>query len=287
MSYALLSAARVGRHLDPQIRHTRPVTAHAPHVAPPRSVCQRDSSHVRPSRARWFAAWGVHTLTASGVVWGFAALLAIGRDEYRWAFAYLMVATAIDAINGTLARWVRAKDVLPSFDGTLLDNLIDYLNYALVPAMLLHEAQLLPTSCALLGSASVCLASAYQFCQADAKTSDHFFVGFPSYWNVLAFYFFITELDLRVNLGIVACCVLFVFIPVKWVYPSRTEKFRSVTVTATAIWAILCIVMLMQYPTPTPWLLPSSLVYVIYYIGISVFLNLSAKRTPLSTSSSP
>ena len=216
------------------------------------------------------AAWAVHAFTASGVLWGLLGVLCIARSEYREAFAFMIVAIAVDSFDGMLARWVRAKETVPRFDGALLDNLVDYVNYVFVPTVLIHEAHLLPASSALVGSTLICLASVYQFCQADAKTSDHFFRGFPSYWNVVAFYLFFGGLDPRVNLAIVAFLVVMVFVPVKWVYPSRMERLRVVTLTATALWGGLCITMLVQYPTPAPWLLPASLVYVAYYVAVSV-----------------
>ena len=239
-----------------------------------------------PSAGRRVAAWAAHAFTASGVLWGLLALLCVARAEYREALAFLIVALVVDSVDGILARWARVKETTPQFDGALLDNLVDYVNYVFVPAVLLHEAHLLPPSSALVGSAFICLASAYQFCQADAKTSDHFFVGFPSYWNVVAFYLFLGGLDPWVNLAIVAFFVVMVFVPIKWVYPSRTARFRGVTLVASALWGALCIAMLVQHPTVAPWLLPASLVYIVYGMALSVVLGLSGRREPAPASGS-
>ena len=230
---------------------------------------------TKPPAGRRTAAWAVHAFTASGVLWGLLAILSIARGEYRPAFAFMTVAIAVDSFDGMLARWARVKETLPQFDGTLLDNLVDYLNYVFVPAVLVHEAGLLPPSLALLCSALICLASAYQFCQADAKTSDCFFRGFPSYWNVLAFYLVLGGLGQWVNLLIVLAFVVLVFVPIKWIYPSRMERLRGFTLVATGAWGVACIAMLVQYPEPAPWLLPASLLYVAYYVGISLYLGFS------------
>ncbi len=241
---------------------------------------------THPSAGRRMAAWAAHAFTATGVLWGLLALLSVARAEYREALAFLIVALVVDSVDGILARCARVKETTPQFDGARLDNLIDYVNYVFVPAVLLHEAHLFPPSSALLGSALICLASAYQFCQADAKTSDHFFVGFPSYWNVVAFYLFLGGLDPRVNLAIVSFFVVMVFVPIKWVYPSRTARFRGVTLVASALWGASCIAMLVQYPIVAPWLLPASLVYIAYGMAVSGVLGLSARResTPASGS---
>ena len=217
------------------------------------------STNITPSAARRVSAWSVHALTASGALWGLLAVLCIARSEFREALIFMIVAIAVDSVDGMLARWVRVKETMPWFDGALLDNLVDYLNYVFVPAVFIHEAQLLPPSLALLSSIVLCVASAYQFCQIDAKTDDHFFLGFPSYWNVVSFYLFLGGLDPRVNLAIIWFFVVMVFVPLKWAYPSRMGHFRAVTVLATALWGGTCIAMIVHYPTAPPWLLPASL----------------------------
>ena len=221
-------------------------------------------------------AWAVHVFTASGALWALLALIAIGRQEWGVAFGWMTVALAVDAFDGMLARAARVKEVLPGFDGVLLDNMLDYLNYVVVPAFLIYEAQLLPARFAAAGAAAVCLASAYQFCQTDAKTDDHFFKGFPSYWNVLAFYLFVGGLDARLNLAILALFAVLVFVPLRWIYPSRMPRFRSITIAATCGWGGLCIAMLIQFPEPDVWLLTGSLAYIAYYVAMSLYLTVFA-----------
>jgi len=228
------------------------------------------------SAASVTAAWAAHAFTASGAVWGLLALIATARGDWRAAFVWMTVALAVDSFDGMLARAARVGEVLPGFDGTLLDNMLDYLNYVVVPAFLIQQAGLLPPRFAVAGAAAICLASGYQFCQADAKTDDHYFKGFPSYWNALSFYLFLGGLDPRANLAIVATFVVLVFVPLKWVYPSRMARWRGITIAATCVWGALCIAMLTQFPDPAPWLLYASLVYVAYYVLVSLYLSLLA-----------
>ena len=218
------------------------------------------------------AAWAVHVFTASGALWGLLGIIAAARHEWGVAFAWMTLALVVDAFDGMLARVARVKEVLPGFDGDLLDNTLDYLNYVFVPAFLIYEAGLLPDRFAVAGAAAVCLTSAYQFCQPEAKTDDHFFKGFPSYWNVLAFYLFLGGLDSRVNLAILASFALLVFVPLKWIYPSRMPRWRGFTIAATCVWGAMCIAMLVQFPEPAPWLLYASLGYVAYYVLASLYL---------------
>ena len=204
------------------------------------------------------------------------ALIAIARQEWRLAFAWMTVALAVDAFDGMLARWARVKEATPGFDGVLLDNLLDYLNYVVVPAFLIHQAGLLPERFAVAGAGTICLVSGYQFCQSDAKTDDHYFKGFPSYWNVIAFYLFLGGLDARVNLMILAVFAVLGFVPLKWIYPSRMVRWHGFTIAATCVWGAMCIGMLVQFPTPAPWLLYASLAYIAYYVLVSLYLTLLA-----------
>ncbi len=230
------------------------------------------------STARRAAAWGVHLITTSGAVICLLALRAAAVARWQEAFAWLVVAVIIDGIDGALARWVRVKEVLPGFDGALLDNIVDYASYVFVPAYILCRSDLLPPELSLVSAGVVCVASAYQFCRADAKTTDHYFTGFPSYWNVVALYVMALRLDQTVNLVIVAVCIVLVFVPIRYVYPTRTPRFMTLTLVLSAIWAALLIAILWYFPEPSPYLVWPSLAYVAYYVGLSLYLMAGRRR---------
>ncbi len=227
---------------------------------------------------RTIAAWAVHALTASGAIWGLLALDAVARDEARLALIWMVAAMAVDSFDGMLARAVGVKKVLPGFDGALLDNTLDYLNYAVVPAYFVWRMELVPTTLGLPMAAAILLASAYQFCQAGAKTSDHFFKGFPSFWNVAVFYMYLAGVDVRVNMAILVLLCVGVFVPLKWAYPSRMLEMRTLTLTVTMLWGVSVIAILIQYPDPAPWLFWLSLSYVGFYAAVSVYLTQIAAR---------
>ncbi|MEC7668870.1 MAG: CDP-alcohol phosphatidyltransferase family protein, partial [Pseudomonadota bacterium] len=71
----------------------------------------------------------VHLLTASGAVFAMLALLAAVEEEWSIMFLWLVVAFAVDGIDGPLARKYNVKTNAPRFDGVLLDLIIDYLTY--------------------------------------------------------------------------------------------------------------------------------------------------------------
>jgi len=217
-------------------------------------------------------AWGVHLYTALGAVLGFKALIAVFDHDYRSTFLYLALALAIDSSDGALARAAQVKQVLPWFDGELLDNIIDYLCYVVVPATVLVQPGILPAG-AQFAALSVLIASAYGFCRTDAKgIMDHYFQGFPSYWNVMVFYFVVLSTAPLVNLVALLTGVALVFAPIRWLYPSRMERMRAPTILLGAVWAVMGLFVLLQMPGHSPLLAWISLFYPIYYtVGSMVY----------------
>ncbi|WP_122816610.1 CDP-alcohol phosphatidyltransferase family protein [Nocardioides pantholopis] len=227
------------------------------------------------------AAWSVHAYTAAGSV---LALLMVhlsydGRVEaVLWLF---LVAMVVDGSDGFLARRLRVKEVVPEIDGALLDNIVDYLTYAFAPMVLLWSCGYLPGGAA--GGVVACiplLASCYQFCRSDAKTEDHYFLGFPSYWNVVAFYVIVLELSVATTTAVLLAFAVLVFVPVKYVYPSRTATLWGLNMTLATIWLVLFGLITWQFPDPPLALVVVSLAYPIVYLAESLWLTArTAQRT--------
>ena len=235
-------------------------------------------------RVRLFAAWAVHAYTASGVIAGFLSLQAIFLSKPRQAFVWMLVAVLIDATDGVLARAVQVKRVLPWFDGAKLDDMVDYFTYVIIPAVFLYQFQLLPASGTLLFVAALLLSSAYGFCQAEAKTQDFFFTGFPSYWNIVAFYLYAGGTPVWLNGGLVLLLAIGVFIPIRYVYPTRTVRLRFLTNVLGAIWVGVLLLLLSQLPHAQPWLVIASLYYPLYYTALSFYCHFT---TPSPSSKPP
>jgi phosphatidylcholine synthase len=219
------------------------------------------------------AAWGVHAYTASGAVLGFLALRAVDDGRFADAFRWLTVAMAIDCSDGALARAVGVKRVLPWFDGTRLDDIVDYLTYVFVPIVLLYVAGLLPPAIAPVPL----LASAYGFSRADAKTSDHYFRGFPSYWNVFAFYAVALGLTRETTAAFVLVLSAMVFAPLKFLYPSRAPLLRLPTIVLGLVWAAVMVVVVWTAPATSSIVLWASLAYPAYYFLVSFWLQATGR----------
>jgi phosphatidylcholine synthase len=227
-------------------------------------------------------AWAVHLLTASGAVLGVLALLAVADEEFPRAVLLMLAALAIDSVDGTLARRFRVAEVLPGVDGRRLDDLVDFLNYVIVPAVFMVASGALP---GWGWVALPVLASAYGFSQQEAKTEDDFFLGFPSYWNVVAIYLFTLELPLSLAAALVAGLSLAVFIPLKYVYPSRMHALWRTTNVGAALWLIaISAAIIWPGPSREVRLVEISLLYPAYYIAISMWLGgwhrSGPRRTP-------
>jgi phosphatidylcholine synthase len=234
-----------------------------------------------------FVAWCVHLYTAMGLVIaaGIAVLLVRGGpDAFRWSFALMLVATLVDATDGTMARRIKIKKVLPNFDGRKLDDLTDYLNYTFLPLLLIWRAQLLPAGLEYWLLLPL-LASAYGFCQVEAKTEDGFFLGFPSLWNVVAFYLYVVHLPAMLSLAVVIVLSLLTFVPSRYLYPSQPGSLNVLSNVLGVVWAVLLAGVLQQLPSgqaPAPsgpgWNLALvSLYYPAFYMGVSWWVTMKRK----------
>src|SRR5213082_3536365 len=194
------------------------------------------SLEFREPPPRWMkaCALGVHFYTASGALLAFFIVLAAIRGNAVQALWLALLALIIDGTDGWLARRFRVSETLPWFDGRRLDDIVDYLTYVFAPILLLWNTGHLPSgSTGMVLAALPLLASGYQFCRVDAKTEDYFFLGFPSYWNIAAYYIIIFNVPPAAVTGILLGCSILVFIPISYLYPSRTIEFRRLTLTVT------------------------------------------------------
>jgi phosphatidylcholine synthase len=218
-------------------------------------------------------AWLVHAYTASGAVLAFLAIRAVVLEDYRAAFFWLALQVVVDATDGMLARLARVSQRLPWFNGAKLDDIVDYLTYVFVPAFIVWRAALVPEPWMLFVVSAVLLSSAYGFNIATAKTSDHFFTGFPSYWNIVVFYLLVAGFSRVTNAAILLAFAVLVFVPIRYVYPSRTVAWRPVTMVIGIAWGVAFLAMLLMYPAVPRSMFWASLAYPVYYFALSLYLG--------------
>jgi phosphatidylcholine synthase len=206
-------------------------------------------------------------------VLGFLALLAVASDNFRLAFLWLFAAFIVDASDGWLARRLNVAGRLPAFNGAKLDDIVDYITYVFVPVYLLYRAGTLPGSFALPVSGAILVASLYGFCHEEAKTADHFFTGFPSYWNIVAFYLYVLRWPTWVNAVILLTLCGLVFVRTTYLYPSRMPVLQAWTILAGAVWGALVLWIVWRLPDRSPIAATTSLLFPLYYAVLSLILD--------------
>lgn len=225
------------------------------------------------------AAWAVHAYTASGALMGLAGVIAAAAGDVRQAFIWMFAATFVDGTDGVLARYARVKERTPAFDGARLDDIVDYLTFVFLPAFLIVANGFVPDELRWPAAAAMLLSSAYGFASLDAKTSDNFFTGFPSYWNVVALYLAVLGLPLWMNAALIFAFAIMVFVRIGYIYPTRTTALQTTTLVLMAVWAVLLLLMIVWLPVPPRWVVLSSLVFPIYYMALSFVLHARRPRT--------
>ncbi len=235
-------------------------------------------STTHPPLQSRLLAWFAHGYTACGAVAAFAMAIAVIHDRYRIAFLWMVAAMVIDATDGTLARFARVKESTPLFDGARLDDIVDYLTFVFVPVLLVFQAGLLPPAWSGGVVAAVLLSSAYGFSAGDAKTDDHFFTGFPSYWNIAALYLYAARLPASVNAIVLLGLSAMVFVRLRYIYPSRTPVLRGLTIALCIAWSLVVVRMILLLPDVPMWLLLASLFFPAYYTVLSLVLHARQAR---------
>ena len=182
------------------------------------------------------AAWAVHGFTASGAVLGFLAIISIFNNDLVGAFLWLGLALLIDGLDGSLARKIGVTDKTPNIDGSALDLVIDYLNYVIIPALMIYWFQFVPPGWEIYIPAGIVAVSLYTFANINMKTSDYYFSGWPAIWNILVLYYYILGTNLWINLIVIIILYILTFVPIKFVHPLRVKNLRNYTIFATVLW---------------------------------------------------
>ena len=244
-----------------------------------------EDAEIENTDPPWFRlrAVAVHLYTASGAVLALLILIAAFQGDAVRALWLMLASLLIDSTDGLLARRLRVSEALPFFDGALLDNIVDYMTYVFAPMVLLWSGEYLPAGTpGVIFAALPLLASSYQFCRVDAKTDDHFFLGFPSYFNVVTFYAIVLEPGSATLSSVLVVCSLLVFVPIRYVYPTRTVAFRRLSLALTGLWLISYAAILLQMPEPDALLLGFLILYLFYYFGLSFYLTAKMPQTKLA-----
>lgn len=220
--------------------------------------------------AKLAAAIAVHLLTATGAVCGLLALQCAASREWQAVFAWLGMALVIDTVDGPLARKLDIASALPRFDGAVLDQVVDYLNYCVVPAFIILESGIFEKWVALVVAGAVAVTSLFHFADRSSKTTDGYFVGFPAIWNVACFYLFVFAPGPGYAIMLVVVLGALTFIPCKWVHPIRVKRFRLPTVAMGVFWSAAAIYTVVDGFPGSPGVQAILAVTVLYFIVLGL-----------------
>ena len=215
------------------------------------------------------AAWAVHGFTGSGAVLGLLAIISIINNDAAGAFLWLGLALLIDGIDGTLARKIDVNKQTPNIDGTILDSVVDYLNYVIVPSLMIYWFQMVPNWFELVTSSAIILTSLYTFTNLRMKTEDYYFRGFPAVWNIVVLYFFVLGTNEYINLIVIVVCIILTFTPIKFVHPLRVENLRNITIFFTIIWSATTLKLVIT-PTSKIFMIDSAIIFILW-ISTSIY----------------
>ncbi len=211
------------------------------------------------------AAWAVHGFTGSGAVLGFLAIISILNSDAVGAFLWLGLALLIDGLDGTLARKVNVTEQTPNIDGTILDSVVDYLNYVIIPSLMIYWFQMVPIWFVLIAPSAIILCSLYTFSNLKMKTEDYYFRGFPAVWNIAVLYFFILGTHEYINLIVIVVCIILTFTPVKFVHPLRVADLRNLTIFFTIVWSATTLKLVIT-PTSKIFMIDSAIIFILWIL---------------------
>ena len=183
-------------------------------------------------------AWSVHLLTCSGLIAGFLALICVFKNDETSAFLFLGLALLIDAVDGTLARKFKVSIFVKNIDGKMLDSVIDFFNYIIIPSVMIYWFKFVPSPFEIIIPSIILIVSAISYSNNNLMTSDNFYKGFPCIWNILLFYLYLFDLSQVYNLFLISACILLKFIPIKFIHPLRVNKYRRYSAIFMVLWFI-------------------------------------------------
>jgi phosphatidylcholine synthase len=227
-------------------------------------------------------AFSVHLLTASGSFLAFLSLVAASEERWTAMFWWLGLALLVDGIDGPIARKLQVKEVLPTWSGDLLDSIIDYVTYVLIPAFALYQRGFMGEGLSFLSAAIIVVSSAIYYADTGMKTKENFFKGFPVVWNMVVFTLFVIEPGEYLSFAVVVVSAILTFVPMSFLHPVRVKRLRSVNLPMTLLWCGFGAVALVQNMDADLWVkvgIAATGVYL-YAIGgvMQIFPNFGRKE---------
>jgi phosphatidylcholine synthase len=226
---------------------------------------------VLPASPIQLRAFAVHLVTASGVAFGLLAMIAAARGAWVWMFLWLGIAAIVDGIDGALARYTKVAEVLPRWSGDVLDLVIDYTTYVFIPAFAVAASGLLPPVVEIVAAIAIVVSGALYFADRDMKLPGNYFRGFPTLWNIAAFYLFVLKPEPWIGALAIAILVVLTFVPFRFIHPVRVRRWRNLNLALLGMWSLLALLALWRDLDPGPWVALGLSVIGLYFFAFGLF----------------
>ena len=219
-------------------------------------------------------AFAVHVFTAAGAALALAALIYATGAQWSAMFLCLGAALIVDAVDGTIARYLKVAEVLPRWSGDVLDFVVDFVTYVFVPAYAIAAGGLLLEPLALPGGIVIVTTGALYFADRQMKTGDNYFRGFPALWNLAAFYLFLLKPAPWAAAALVAALAVLTFVPFKFVHPVRVVRLRLLNIALLVLWSVLALIAVLRAFEPGRLVVGGLVLIALYFLAV----GLSEKR---------
>jgi phosphatidylcholine synthase len=236
---------------------------------------QETSLLISEQRNARLKAWGAHGFTATGVVIAFLATIALFEGSPKACMLWLGLALVVDGVDGSLARKLNVQALLPNFDGSVLDLVIDYLTYVFIPALFIYQYIPLPEHTVLLSTAIILVSSLFCFCNVEMKSKDNYFQGFPAAWNVVALCVYIISPTPWVTFLTIIGLALLTLTRMKFLHPFRVRRFMPINIAVTTVWLLCSLGLVINHPDNSGFLM------WLWYLASAYFLGVCFWRTSL------
>lgn len=191
------------------------------------------------SQRQHVIAWAVHAFTLTGLVWATLAVVALLEGRPHWMWLWLGIALVVDGVDGNMARKHRIKEVVPWFNGAVVDNIVDYLTWTAIPtAFMVMYLPLGPRSLEIVLAILVLVSSMFCYANEAAKSGDYYFVGFPAAWNIVAVLLWVWNAPMAVCIAAIVIFSAMTLVPLHYTHPFRVERGKITNIAATFIWIL-------------------------------------------------
>lgn len=185
-----------------------------------------------------------HMLVSVGALSALFALLAVFDQSWELVYLWLGIGLLAQAWECLLPAHAHAltfaidapPDGLP--DRSISMSVVTFLHSVFVPVVAMLHAGFLDGVAGVIVAILILLAAQYRLAYSSWAANRHSFMGFPSSWGVLVFYFHAFDATAVAAILMIGLGMILGLLPIAWPHPLRSERWPTLTRAVTAVWLI-------------------------------------------------